>query len=76
MSIIQLNSNFIRKIIPARVFLKVAADDVLQGTGDEEILLDEAKLFTAFSLIIRVELMLLLCNQSSSSLTVDSDDAF
>ena len=55
MGIVQLNGDFLRKIGPILVISAESTDDILQGTGNEEILLDQAKLLAAFGLVIGIE---------------------
>ena len=53
--IVELDSRFLRKRVERAVFGFVAADDVLQRSGNEENLLDEAELASDGGFVVRVK---------------------
>ncbi|OQB89404.1 MAG: hypothetical protein BWX86_02467 [Verrucomicrobia bacterium ADurb.Bin122] len=56
MRVVELHGHLVGKVVP-RVggTFAVAADDVVQRAGDEEVLLHQAQLFAVFGLIVRIK---------------------
>ena len=53
--IVELNYVVGIKLTPVIMLTKVAADDILQRTTDEEVLLHETQLFTIFCVVVRIK---------------------
>src|SRR6266404_3067812 len=55
MSVVELDGNFLRKLIPILVGASETADEIAERTSDEEILLNEAQTLTHAGRIVRIE---------------------
>lgn len=55
MGIIQLNGNHIRKLFPGALRFLEAADDIIQGGGNPEVLLLEPELLSPLEVVVGVE---------------------
>ena len=53
--VVELDGDLLREVFPVIVRPAKATDDVLERTGNEKILLEQAKLFSALGLVIRVK---------------------
>ena len=53
--VVELDGHLLREVFPVVVRPAKATDDVLERTGNEKILLEQTKLFSALGLVIRVK---------------------
>ena len=55
MGVVELDRDLLREVFPVLVGPAEAADDVLERTGDKEVLLEQAQFLAALGLVVRVE---------------------
>ena len=55
MGVVELNGDLLRELVPVVVAPAEPADDILEGAGHEEILLDETQFLPALRAIVRIE---------------------